>query len=104
MPQAIASERPSRFREGSLWAAALCALALSTPALAKKPKPGFEPALPAPPPPAPRAAGGAIFTAASIRLVLRPDRKHAIQNFLASLIQLVLLLSGAVADRLIGGL
>ena len=61
MPQAIASERPSRFREGRLWAAALCALALSTPALAKKPKPGFEPALPAPPPPAPRAAGGAIF-------------------------------------------
>jgi flagellar L-ring protein precursor FlgH len=61
MPQAIASERPSRFREGRLWAAALCALALSTPALAKKPKPGFEPALPAPPPPAPRAADGAIF-------------------------------------------
>ncbi|MFM5954939.1 MAG: flagellar basal body L-ring protein FlgH [Novosphingobium sp.] len=43
---------------------ALVALALAAPALAgPKPKPGFEPALPAPPPP-PRAADGAIFNAA----------------------------------------
>lgn len=61
MPQANVSELPSRKREGRLLAAALCALALSTPALAKKPKAGFEAALPAPPPPAQRVADGSIF-------------------------------------------
>ena len=43
-------------------ALAMTSLMLSTPALAKKPKAGFEPALPAPPPPAPRVADGAIFS------------------------------------------
>jgi heme o synthase len=50
------------------------------------------------------ATGGAVFVWTSIRLVLQPDRKRAIQNFLASLLQLVLLLSGTIADRMIGGL
>ncbi len=48
------------------------------------------------------AAGGALFLWTSIRLVMEPSRKRAIQNFLASLLQLVLLLSGAVTDRIIG--
>jgi protoheme IX farnesyltransferase len=47
-------------------------------------------------------AGGAVFAWTSLRLVREPSRKRAIQNFLASLLQLVLLLSAAVADRLIG--
>jgi protoheme IX farnesyltransferase len=47
-------------------------------------------------------AGGALFLWTSIRLVRTPSRKRAIQNFLASLLQLVLLLSGAIADRIIG--
>ena len=49
------------------------------------------------------AIGGGLFVWTSIRLVMAPSRKRAIQNFLASLLQLVLLLSGTVADRLIGG-
>jgi heme O synthase-like polyprenyltransferase len=40
----------------------------------------------------------------SIRLVLEPTRKRAIQNFLASLLQLVLLLSGTMIDRIVGAL
>ena len=48
------------------------------------------------------ATGGALFVWTSIRLVREPSRKRAIQNFLASLLQLVLLLSGTVADRIIG--
>ncbi len=48
------------------------------------------------------AMGGALFVWTSIRLVQVPSRKRAIQNFLASLLQLVLLLSGTVADRIIG--
>jgi protoheme IX farnesyltransferase len=48
------------------------------------------------------AAGGALFICTSLRLVQAPSRKRAIQNFLASLLQLVLLLGGAVADRAIG--
>ena len=48
------------------------------------------------------AAGGALFLWTSIRLVFEPTRKRAIQNFLASLLQLVLLLSGTIADRAIG--
>lgn len=48
------------------------------------------------------ASGGALFVWTSLRLAQTPSRKRAIQNFLASLLQLVLLLSGAVADRVIG--
>jgi protoheme IX farnesyltransferase len=48
------------------------------------------------------AAGGALFLWTSALLVLEPTRKRAIQNFLASLLQLVLLLSGTIADRAIG--
>ena len=48
------------------------------------------------------AAGGALFLWTSTRLVFEPTRKRAIQNFLASLLQLVLLLSGTIADRAIG--
>ena len=48
------------------------------------------------------AAGGALFLWTSARLVFEPTRKRAIQNFLASLLQLVLLLSGTIADRAIG--
>jgi protoheme IX farnesyltransferase len=48
------------------------------------------------------ATGGAVFLWTSIRLVQVPSRKRAIQNFLASLLQLMLLLSGTVADRIIG--
>ncbi|MBZ0161180.1 MAG: heme o synthase [Notoacmeibacter sp.] len=48
--------------------------------------------------------GGSLFVWTSIRLVRIPDRKNAIRNFLASLLQLVLLLGGAVADRMIGAL
>jgi protoheme IX farnesyltransferase len=47
-------------------------------------------------------SGGTLFMWTSIRLMQDPSRKRAIQNFLASLLQLVLLLSGAVADRIIG--
>jgi protoheme IX farnesyltransferase len=46
--------------------------------------------------------GGGLFVWTSARLVSQQSRKRAIQNFLASLLQLVLLLGGAVADRLIG--
>ncbi|MBL8699627.1 MAG: protoheme IX farnesyltransferase [Alphaproteobacteria bacterium] len=45
------------------------------------------------------AVGGTLFTAASIRLVMWPTKRRAIHNFLASLAQLVLLLSGIVVDR-----
>lgn len=48
------------------------------------------------------ASGGTLFLWTSIRLMMAPSRKRAIQNFLASLLQLVLLLSGAVTDRIIG--
>ena len=48
--------------------------------------------------------GGGLFTWTSIALVLRPDRQHALKNFLASLVQLCLLLSGALADRVLGQL
>jgi len=50
------------------------------------------------------AAGGAVFVFTSVRLVREPSRKRAIQNFLASLLQLLLLLCGAVADRFVGSL
>ncbi len=48
------------------------------------------------------AAGGAIFTWTSIRLAIRPTRKNALKNFLASLLQLCLLLAAAVVDRAVG--
>ena len=48
------------------------------------------------------ASGGAVFVWTSVRLAQQPSRKRAIQNFLASLLQLALLLGGAVADRLAG--
>jgi protoheme IX farnesyltransferase len=50
------------------------------------------------------AIGGGIFVWTSIRLVIEPTRKRAIQNFLASLLQLVLLLSGTIIDRAIGAI
>ena len=48
--------------------------------------------------------GGSLFIWTSVRLVAQPSRKRAIQNFLASLLQLVLLLAGTVADRFVGSL
>ncbi len=46
--------------------------------------------------------GGTLFTWTSIDLVYRPDRTRALKNFFASLLQLCLLLGGAVADRVFG--
>jgi protoheme IX farnesyltransferase len=48
------------------------------------------------------AGGGALFVWTSIELVREPTRRRAIQNFLASLLQLMLLIFAAVADRLAG--
>jgi protoheme IX farnesyltransferase len=50
------------------------------------------------------ALGGGVFLWTSIRLVVEPTRKRAIQNFLASLLQLVLLLAGTVIDRAMGAI
>jgi protoheme IX farnesyltransferase len=44
------------------------------------------------------ASGGALFVAASLRLVAKPGRKRAMANFFASLIQLCLLLAAAMLD------
>ncbi len=49
------------------------------------------------------AVGGLLFTATSIALVRQPDGAHAIRNFLASLLQLALLLAGAMLDGWVGG-
>ena len=46
--------------------------------------------------------GGAVFTWTSAALVCRPDRIRALKNFFASLLQLCLLLGGAIADRAFG--
>lgn len=46
--------------------------------------------------------GGAIFTATSVALVRHPDRTRALKNFFASLLQLCLLLGGAVLERAFG--
>jgi protoheme IX farnesyltransferase len=46
--------------------------------------------------------GGAFFLWKSIVLMREPSRKNAIGNFLASLLQLTLLVLGAVLDGLIG--
>jgi protoheme IX farnesyltransferase len=43
--------------------------------------------------------GGALFTWQSVCLMLRPTRREALRNFLASLAQLTLLLAGAMLDR-----
>lgn len=47
--------------------------------------------------------GGALFTTTSVALVRDPGKRRAIKNFLASLAQLVLLLSGAILDRWLAG-
>lgn len=48
-------------------------------------------------------AGGALFTTASVRLVLEPTRRRALQNFLSSLVQLMLLMTGIMLDRWMSG-
>ena len=48
--------------------------------------------------------GGSIFTWTSIALVREPGRERALKNFLASLLQLCLLLGGAIAERAVGAL
>lgn len=48
-------------------------------------------------------AGGLWFAVESLRLVRDPRRRQALRTFFASLAQLALLLSGAIADRLLGG-
>jgi protoheme IX farnesyltransferase len=45
--------------------------------------------------------GGAIFSWTSLRLLAEPSRRNALRNFLASLLQLSLLLCGTILDRLI---
>jgi protoheme IX farnesyltransferase len=49
------------------------------------------------------AAGGAYFTWRSIQLIRRPCPPTAMRNFAASLVQLSLLLGGAIADSLLLG-
>ncbi len=49
------------------------------------------------------ATGGILFIATSLALVAQPTRRRAIHNFLASLAQLLLLLTGTVLDRWILG-
>ena len=49
------------------------------------------------------AAGGAYFLYRSVLLVREPTQKNAIRNFLASLLQLTLLLVGAIVDGAIAG-
>ncbi|RTL71410.1 MAG: protoheme IX farnesyltransferase [Hyphomicrobiales bacterium] len=51
----------------------------------------------------PAVIGGCLFVATSVALVVRPDAKHAIYNFLISLLQLLLLLTGAILDRWLSG-
>ncbi len=50
------------------------------------------------------ASGGVIFTWTSIALVRQPDRSNAMKNFFASLLQLCLLLGGAITEWVIRGL
>jgi heme o synthase len=47
--------------------------------------------------------GSAWFLAAAVRLVLRPERGQALSCFRASLVQLTLLLAGAIADGVVAG-
>ena len=44
------------------------------------------------------AVGGALFIAASVKLMRQPDRETALRNFHASLVQLVLILTGAMIE------
>ena len=48
-------------------------------------------------------SGGGAFVATSLRLAAAPSKRTAIQNFLASLAQLTLLLAGAMADVAVRG-
>jgi heme O synthase-like polyprenyltransferase len=48
-------------------------------------------------------AGGAYFLYRSVLLVREPTQKNAIRNFLASLLQLTLLLVGAIVDGAVAG-
>jgi protoheme IX farnesyltransferase len=48
-------------------------------------------------------AGGAYFLYRSVMLVREPTQKNAIRNFLASLLQLSLLLVGAIVDGALSG-
>ena len=48
------------------------------------------------------AAGGALFTWRSYKLMRHPSRTNALKNFFASLLQLCFLLAAAMADRAIG--
>jgi protoheme IX farnesyltransferase len=48
-------------------------------------------------------AGGALFTATSVKLVREPTRANALRNFHASLAQLSLLLLAAIAERVLLG-
>jgi len=48
-------------------------------------------------------AGSAWFLAAAVRLALQPDRGRALNCFRASLVQLTLLLVGAIADGVAAG-
>lgn len=47
-------------------------------------------------------AGGLFFTWTSIRLVQTPTRSNALKNFFGSLVQLGLLVGGALLERLVG--
>ena len=48
-------------------------------------------------------SGGVIFTWTSIALVRQPNRNRALMNFFASLLQLCLLLGGAVSEWVVRG-
>lgn len=48
-------------------------------------------------------SGGAYFIYRSVLLVREPTRQNAIRNFLASLLQLSLLLVGAIVDGALSG-
>jgi len=49
------------------------------------------------------ALGGALFVFTSVRLVMQPQRKRALANFFASLVQLTLLLSAGIVDSALAG-
>jgi protoheme IX farnesyltransferase len=46
--------------------------------------------------------GGVLFLRTSVQLLAEPGPKTAMRNFRASLLQLGLLLSGAILDALLG--
>jgi heme o synthase len=47
--------------------------------------------------------GGGLFVFTSLRLVIRPQRKAALANFFASLVQLTVLLSAGIVDAALAG-